>query len=351
MEARPKIISMGTALPPNTYSQEEIFKSLSYPEKFRSLFLNSQISKRHFWVPLDKVRKLSFQEQQEAYLKGAIHLSKEAVKNCLDGMDPHEIGCIVFSSCTGFAPGPTVGHYLVKEVGLNVDTYISNLASHGCEGGFPGLKRAYDYVSTSKKLALVVTCELSSCSYFPEVDGQPDVANHFELMRANAVFADAASCALVGYDNDWRHPEVMDMESYFNVDYMNDLGYIWRDGRLRVLLSRRVPDLAPEVIGRALGNLMKRHPEVEISNIHWWVIHAAGSRVLDNIRDVLDLPEEKMRLSREVLKTYGNCSSSTIGLIGKKLMEQDIHPGDRAMVLSIGPGLVGGATMLRFQER
>jgi len=345
----PKVISMGIALPPNSYTQDEVFEELGYPKAFRRLFSSSGIDRRYFWVPLEKIRGLSFQEQQEEYLQGAIVLSKEAILNCLDNRGPHDIGCLVFCSCSGFAPGPTVGHYLVKEIGLDVNTYISNLASHGCEGGFPGLKRAYDYTIASGKSSLVIACELSSCSYFPEPNGRPDPENHYELLRANALFADAASCCLVGYDNDWRHPQVVDTESYFNVDYMNDLGYVWRNGRLRVLLSKRVPDLAPEVVGFAVGKLLRRQ-NLPITDIQWWVIHAAGSKVLDNIRDALRLPEDKMNLSREVLKHYGNCSSATIGLIGKRLMGEDIHPGDRVMVLSIGPGMVGGSSLLQFLE-
>ena len=344
---KPKVISIGTALPPHSYTQEEIFGVLGYPLKFRRLFTESQIDKRHFWVSLEKIRELSFQEQQEEYLKGAIHLSKEAIAKCLDGTPTNNIGCLVFCSCTGFAPGPTVGHYLVKELGLDVNIYISNLASHGCEGGFPGLRRAYDYSLASGKPSLVVACELSSCSYFPEPDGKPDPENHFELARANSIFADAASCCLVGYDSDWRHPHLVDTESYFNVDYMNDLGYVWRDGRLRILLSKRVPELAVEVVGFAVDKLLRRQ-DLQVTDIQWWVIHAAGSKVLDNIRDALGLPEEGMNLSRWVLKHHGNCSSATIGLIGKRLMDEDISPHDKVMVLSIGPGMVGGATMLQF---
>lgn len=347
MSNLPKVVSMGTAFPPNIYTQEEIFKVLGYPSAFRRLFSESQIDKRGFWVPLEKIKELNFQQQQEEYLRGSIQLSKEAILNCLDGRDPHEIGCLVFVSCTGFVPGPTVGHYLAKEIGLNVNIYITNINSMGCEGGFPGLRRAHDYSLASGKSSLVVACELSSCSYYPEVDGHPDPENHFELARANAIFADAASCCLVGYDMDWRHPKVVDMESYFNSDYINELGYTWRGGRLRVLLSKRVPDLAPEVVGKALDGILIRNG-LNVDDISWWIIHAAGSKVLDNIRDVVGLPEECMRLSREVLRHHGNCSSATIGLIGKRLMEEDICPHDKMMVLSIGPGMVGGATLLTF---
>jgi len=345
-----KIISLGYAVPEHSYSQEEIFEELAYPRAFKRLFTGANIDKRHFWVPLSRIRKLSFQEQQEEYIKGAIELSKEAVVNCLDGRNPKDIGCLVFCSCTGFCPGPTIPHYLIKELGFGLNTYLSNLVSHGCEGGFPGLKRAYDFTMSSDKASLVVACELSSCSYFPEVDGKPDPENHYELARSNAIFADAASCALVGFDNDFRHPTIIDTESYFNPEYMNDLGYTWRDGRLRVLLSRRVVELAPRVVKPTVDAVLQRQG-LNLSDIEWFVIHAAGNSVLDKLRDTLGLPEEKLRLSRETLKQFGNCSSTTIGITGKMLMSERIKAGDYALVLSIGPGMTGGCTALKFGGR
>jgi predicted naringenin-chalcone synthase len=89
--------------------------------------------------------------------------------------------------------------------------------------------------------------------------------------------------------------------------------------------------------------------EIDIHNIQWWVVHAAGSSVLDNIRDTLEIPEEKLNLSRETLKNFGNTSSTSVGLTGKSLMSQDIKQGDYAMMVSVGPGMTGGATILKFE--
>ena len=346
----PKIISIGYTVPEHSYSQEEIFQSLGYPRAFRRVFTGSDIDKRHFWVPLEQIRKLSWQEQQEEYIKGAIELSKEAVLNCLDGRSPADIGCVVFSSCTGFTPGPVIPHYLAKELGFAPDTYYTNIGSMGCESGFPGLRRAFDFSVVTSKPSLVIACELSSCSYFPEPDGKPDPENHFELARSNAIFGDAASCALVGFDDDPRHPVIVDTETYTNTDYLNDLGYVWRDGRLRVLLSKRVPELAPLVVKPAVEAVLERQRLIP-SDIDWWVIHAAGSSVLNNIRDALGISETKMNLSRETLSLFGNTSSTSVGITGKRLMAGDIRPGDYAAMLSIGPGMSGGCSLLRFRDK
>jgi alkylresorcinol/alkylpyrone synthase len=343
----PKVISIGFAVPERSYTQEEIFQALGYPQRFRRVFKESGIEKRHLWVPPDEVKNLRWQKQQETYRDGAVKLSLRAIKECLDGRNAGDIACVVYGSCTGFTPGPTVAHYMAKELSLDPSTYYTNIIGQGCESGFPGLRRAYDFAVTTHKLALVVNCELCSCTYYPDPDDKPDPENHFELLRSNALFADAASCALVGFDDERRHPCIIDMETHTNTDFINDLGYTWRDGRLRVLLSRRVPDLAPLVVKPAVDAVLRRQG-LRVDAIRWWVIHAAGNTVLDNIRDALKLPDESIRLSRETLMRFGNTSSTSVGITGKRLMSEDIHPGDFAAVLSIGPGMTGGISLLRW---
>ena len=344
----PKIISLGYAVPEQFYSQEEIFAALGYPKRFWRAFKDSGIEKRHFWVPLSEIKKMPWQQMCEKYKAGAIELSREALINCLDGRDPRSIGCVVFCSCTGFGcPGPVVPHYLSKELGFSPDTYFRNLGSHGCEGGFPGLRTAWEFSTVTGKPSLVITCELCSCSYFPEPKEKPDPENHFELMRSNSIFGDAAAAALVGFDDDPRHPFIIDSETCTNTDYIGDLGYTWRDGRLRVLLSRRVPELAPLVVKPAVDAMLQRQG-LSLDDISWWVIHAAGNTVLDNIRDALGIAEEKVTLSRGTLREFGNTSSTSVGITGKRLMVEDIRPGDYAAVLSIGPGMTGGISLLRW---
>jgi len=345
---KPKIISVGYALPKHSYSQEEIFQNLGYPKAFRRLFTESGIQKRYFWVPLPRIKELSWQEQEEEYINGAITLSGEAIIHCLDGRDTKDIGCVTFCSCTGFCPGPAVPHYLAKAFQFPSDTYLTNIGSMGCEAGMPGLKRAYDFTIASGKASLVIVCELSSCSFFPETDGRPDPENHFEVARSNAIFGDAAAAALVGFDDDPRHPAIVDMETYTDTEYLNDLGYVWRDGRLRVVLSRRVPEIAARLVGVVVPKLLERNG-LKAADIAHYVIHAAGNSVLDNIRDELKLPEEKLSLSRETLRLFGNTSSTSVGITGKRLMQQEIKSGDYGLMVSLGPGMTSGATLLYWE--
>ena len=347
MPNKPKVISIGFAVPEKSYTQEEVFQALGYPQRFQRVFKESGIEKRHLWVPPYDAKKLSWQEQQDAYRIGAVRLSLQAISECLDGRSVEDIACVIYGSCTGFTPGPTVAHYLAKELGFEPSTYYTNIIGQGCESGFPGLRRAYDFAVATGKQALLVNCELCSCTYYPEPDGRPDPENHFECLRSNALFADAASCALVGFDDERRHPFIVDMETHTNTKYINDLGYTWRDGRLRVMLSRRVPVLAPLVVKPAVDAVLQRQG-LRVDDIRWWVIHAAGNTVLDNIRDSLGIAEEKVTLSRGTLREFGNTSSTSVGITGKRLMGENVRPGDYAAVLSVGPGMTGGISILRW---
>jgi predicted naringenin-chalcone synthase len=346
---RPKIVSLGYVVPTYSYTQDEIFQKLGYPKGYRRLFESSGIDRRYFWLNLDTILRLNFQEQQEEYLKGSVALSREAICQSLDGRPVEDIGCFTYCSCTGFAPGPTVPHYLARDFGFSSDTYFCNIGSMGCEGGYPGLKRAADFTIATGKTSLVVACELSSCSCFPEPHGTPDLTNDLEIMRSNALFGDAATAAIIGYDDDWRHPEIIDTETYTNTQYIGELGFTWQSGRLRVRLSRNVPELAARVVQPAVAAILARNG-LTINNVSWFIVHAAGKSVIDNIRDMLRIPEEKTRLSRETLAEYGNTSSTSVGITGKKLMSQNIHFGEYVLVISVGPGMTGGSTLLRFGD-
>lgn len=345
---KPKIVSLGVALPAYSYTQQEIFDVFRYPRHFKRIFIDSGIDKRHFCIPLEKVRHLTLQEQQEEYHRSAIELSKQAIIDCLDGRDPKEIGCLVYCSCTGITPGPTIGHYLMREMGFSPNVTVTNITMMGCEGGgFPGLRRAADFTTATGKLSLVVATELCFLNYFPEPDNIPNPENDYQCLRANAIFADASSVVLIGYDDDWRHPSIVDQETYTNTDYIGDLGFTWRDGRLMVLLSKKIPKVAPLVVKPAVDAVLRRQG-LRIADIKWWVIHAAGRAVLRNIQSSLGIADEAMKLSLDVLRDNGNCSSATVGIVGKRLMSENISRGDFAAVITVGPGVSGGMSLLRF---
>jgi len=341
---KPKIISIAYDVPEQSYTQEEVFEALRYPRQFRRIFMDAGIDKRHLYVPLDA--ELSWQEATETYKRGALFLSREVVQNCMDGRNISSVGSVSFASCTGYEC-PGIMHLLAGELGLSPNTVYTSILGMGCEGGAPALWRAYHHTLATEQTSLAVSCEICSACHSPEPT--PDPSGEWEILRANAIFGDGASAALIGFDNDPRHPYLVDFETYFDPENLKHLGFVWQDGRLRVLLSRQIPRIVPSVVKPAVEKILQRH-YLEQRDIKWWVIHPGGSAVLDNLRDELGIPEEKFALSREALRLFGNCSSSSIGIVGKLLMSEEVRPGDWGLIVSLGAGLAAGATLLHWED-
>lgn len=342
----PKIISIAFAVPPNHYTQREVFESLEYPSRFWPIFRGAEIDKRHFWIPMN--RKITWQEATETYRQGAGVLTRKVIDECMHGHSPEAVKSVSFASCTGYEC-PSIIHKNFNEIGFAPGTFITPILGTGCEGGFPALKRAYDFTLATGQLSMAVSCEICSACHFPEDGTHPDETRDFELLRANAIFGDGAAAILVGYDDNPRHPYLLDFEVNYNPFNNDHLGFVWQDGRLRVLLSRDVPKIVPKVVHPALDSLLMRN-HLQKKDIRWWIIHPGGKLVLDNIRDEFGLTEDDLALSRQVLRNYGNCSSASIGSVGKLLMSQDIQPGQRGLIISLGAGLAAGVTLFQFPE-
>ena len=347
MNTVPKLISLGYALPPHRYTQRQVFEVLGYPRHFWPIFAGAQVDTRYFCLELEHIREKTWQEMCEAYLEWGKALSRESIRRCLDGRNTEDIGTAVFASCSGYQC-PGILHHLAGELGLPADCFFTNVGGHGCEGAEPALKRAWDAVVATGRPALAVTTEICSATYFPEPAGVPDPENDYELLRGMAIFADASVAALVGHDDDPRHPYILDFVNVVDTSYIGELGYIWRDGRLRLRMSKQIPVIAPVLADRAVSRLLAQQ-HLSQRDIAHWVIHAAGNRILTNIGGALGLPEEKLTLSRETLRLFGNTSSTSVGITGKRLMESGAwRPGDYVVMVSLGPGMSSGATLLRF---
>ncbi len=341
----PRITRLSYSLPPLRYSQREVFESLGYDKRWARVFDEAGIDERHFVLPLEQTRTLSFQEQQEAYAHWARKLSAETLEKTVSPDDPGMPGLLVYHSCTGFMPGPTVGHYLAKQFGMR-DIELCNITSMGCDGTWPALRRCYDYTKLTGNPSAMIACELSDLTYYPEAD-PPDRENDFELMRAYAIFGDACSGAVIGYDDNPRHPKILDFATTMDTRSIDHLGYTWRDGRLRVRLSRDVPDIASNLAVAAIDKLLENN-SLEPDDIVYWFVHPAGVSILDHIQHHYHLSDAKLRYSREALRRFGNCSSASIGIVGKLLAKNEPTPAGYAVMVNMGLGMSGNSMLLSF---
>ncbi len=95
----------------------------------------------------------------------------------------------------------------------------------------------------------------------------------------------------------------------------------------------------------ATRKLLARHG-LAIGDIDLMIPHQANIRIVNNLKDRLDIPEEKVFIN---LNRYGNTSSASIPIaLDEANREGRLHPGDLVLLCAFGAGLTWGAMLVRW---
>ena len=72
--------------------------------------------------------------------------------------------------------------------------------------------------------------------------------------------------------------------------------------------------------------------------IHYWAVHPGGRAILDAVCKGLNLSENDVATSLNILRRYGNMSSATVMFVLEALLQQGIDEGN-GLAMAFGPGL------------
>ena len=226
-EISPSIISIGTAIPDNSYTQKEIYNLSGYKSRrIESLFLNSEISKRHmFFTGNDNIPHENPDELIKRYKRGAVQLGKKAIRRCLAkrGIKADEIDFIITASCTGYLC-PGLSSIMVKELKLKKNIQRTDIQGMGCCGAMPALQRGYDHVKAYPEHKVLVLCvEICSAAYY--------IDSSMETIIGNAICGDGAGAMLIGNGFSCEGIYILDFQSTVDSDYLDSVGFVSKDGR------------------------------------------------------------------------------------------------------------------------
>ncbi len=99
---------------------------------------------------------------------------------------------------------------------------------------------------------------------------------------------------------------------------------------------------ATDTLVSAAESLLKRH-NLQLSDIDYVVCHQPNLRILDNVRERLGIPLEKMPISVDRL---GNMASAALPVTLAELWPA-LRPGQQVMLLAYGAGATWGAALYR----
>ncbi len=349
MSASPRILAIGTANPPNRYSQRDVYDfAARHVEMYRNpriehIFMTSDIDYRHFAFDMATLDpNETADEMHQRFAEHSVLISKEAIAQCFQDAEltAEDVDYIVAVSCTGYLC-PGLSAILIKEMGMRNDLQRADLIGMGCAGAMPGLQRAFDYVKAyPDRKALLIAVEICSACYY--------VDESLETVVGNAICGDGAAAVLVANHGAGKGPAIVQFETLIEPSFIDTVGFQFRSGKLRIVLSKDIRGAAGGLAAKVVGSLLEK-AGLTRDNIKHWVVHSGGRKVIDNIKDELALTEPQLRNSRCVLKNFGNMSSPTVLFVLNETMKvSNPLPGDLGVMLAMGPGLAIEAGLIRW---
>jgi alkylresorcinol/alkylpyrone synthase len=314
------VTGLGTAVPPDRYTQRECFDTLQASHLFESLRPRSRailrkvllgdsgIEARHLALnPLDEGLDLSPNTLHARFTRHAPALATQAAERALAsaGCAARDIDALVISTCTGYlCPGLT--SYVTERLGLPVGVFALDLVGQGCGAALPNWRAAEALLAGGGAGRVLSVC-VEVCSAATYFDDDPGV-----LISA-CLFGDGAGAAVLSNKpaGESRRVEWKTAVSVLKPAHRDQLRFQQRDGMLRNVLALTVPALAAEAVAEILDQALTQ-ASVSRGEIRGWILHAGGRDVLKALRLKLGLAPEDLRWSSEVLRDHGNLSSPSI---------------------------------------
>lgn len=283
-------------------------------------------------------------ERMAVYATEAYTLGKAAADECLrraaGRREPDDVTDVSVVSCTGYgAPGLDI--LLARDLALPRDVRRVVIGHMGCHGALVGLRQALTAVRAQPEATvLLASVELASLHFTPTLDP--------EVLTSYALFGDGAAAALIGAGPEGEGPELVD--TYCAADFAAAGQMTWTitDQGFVMGLSPRVPATLRRSVGGVVEGLLGPH-DLRAADITHWIIHPGGPAILEAVQRKLELGDEQIAGSWEVLRERGNCSSATVLLILERLLRSGrTHAGEWGVMMAFGPGLTLETCLLRF---
>jgi alkylresorcinol/alkylpyrone synthase len=348
-----RIAGVGSAFPPNYYSQEEISTALKHqwagkldrPEVVDRLHSNVGVTRRHLSLPIPAYQDMTtWGQANNAWIEIAQDLGKKSLCQALNhsGFSMQDLGAIFFTSVTGIA-SPSIEGRLINLMGLPTRIKRIPIFGLGCVAGAAGIARASDYVKAfPDQVAALVAVELCSLTWQRD---DVSVAN----LISSGLFGDGAAAVLVsGSDREHVGPEILATRSNFYPGTEGVMGWDISENGFRIVLSPEVPKMVHEHLAGDIDEFLADQG-LNRSDIGSWIMHTGGPKVLEAVTEALQLPADALDASWESLSKVGNLSSASVLMVLEDFMTaRRPQPGSLSVLGAMGPGFCSELVLLRW---
>nr|WP_285222863.1 type III polyketide synthase [Frankia nepalensis] len=298
------------------------------------LIENTGVHKRHLVRPLSEtLRHPGFEARNATYAAEARQRVPEVARAALAAagdLRAQDIEAIIFVSCTGFLM-PSMTAWMINNMGFRNDTRQIPIAQLGCAAGGAAINRAADFCNAYPgSNVLIVACEFCSLLYQPS---DRDVGS----LLSNGLFGDAVAAAVVR-GNGGHGVRLERNGSYLVPDTERWISYAVKATGFHFRLDKRVPTTMA-MLAPALRALADSHGW-DATALDFYIIHAGGPRILDDLRDILGVDPAYFRYSRATLTEHGNIASAVVFDALRRMFEENtLEHGASGVIAGFGPGI------------
>ena len=358
-----KIVSISTAVPQYKHEQKNILTFMqnvfamneAEKRKLKFLYNQSAIDTRYSVVPDYGLKATDWrfypasenlepfpdlELRMKWYNDTAFPLSVNAIEKCIDEkINKDEITHLITVSCTGMS-APGLDLQIMEAMKLPSNIFRTSVNFMGCYAAIHALKFADALAKETRKAKILIVCTELCTLHF-----QKD--NTIDNITSSLLFGDGAAAVLITHDEnklDGLHIK----DFYSEVAFKGKQHMSWQLSSTGFLmtLSGYVSDLIEEDFNGLVQNALL-HTSLNKSDISHWCIHPGGKKILTSIQKSINIKEEALQHSYNVLRDYGNMSSPTILFVLKEIMEE-LNKNKEAKANIFGAAFGPGLTLETF---
>ena len=244
-------------------------------------------------------------------------------------MAPDDIDGIVVVNTTSICV-PSIDALLIERLGLRRDIRRLPVYGLGCVGGTLGLGHAALMARSEGGMNVLLLVIEMECTTIWKGDATKNG------LIAAALFGDGAAGAIVSCEGDG--PAITGWGEYTWPDSLGLAGWKFMEGGLGVVFSRKIPFYVRNLTASAVNSYLRKQNMTQ-DDIDVYALHPGGPLVMEALMESLQLSEDDLIHSKEILRQYSNMSAPTVLFVLERALR---HHSGRFLAASFGPGFTAG---------
>jgi predicted naringenin-chalcone synthase len=336
-----RLAGLALSTPARRFTQVELLTELGLAEDdfATGVFARSGVGTRHLEVSRATLAS-TLQERTAATEDQLLRLAEDAIDDL--AIDPDEIGLVVTGTYYSLG-GPTLAHRIVDRYGLDPATDKYHVVGVGCGSAVPLFRLALGCMGDERK-ALVLAAESISGFLTHARPGDDKVKT-----VGAALFGDGCAAALLGSGGD-QGPEIVASAVHQVPDTLDHVRFRVTSDDSHLDISRELPALAESSAAELVESFLAQQG-LTTADVDHWLLHPGGRGIVEALQRALRLSDEQVAPSVGVLSDFGNVGTPAgLFVLARTIEERRPAPGERGLMLTIGPGVTVGLMLLAWTD-